>query len=92
MIHPLDYSKEFILYIVGSATIIAMVLVQENLHSHEHVIYCASKNLMDFKTHYSRVEKLALATVIVVQKFPHYHRIGRLKPDVLHPNSSGTQG
>ena len=27
---------------------------------------------MDSKTHYSRVEKLALATVIAVQKFRHY--------------------
>ena len=27
---------------------------------------------MDSKTHYSHVEKLALATVIVVQKFCHY--------------------
>ena len=36
------------------------------------MVYYASKNLIDFKTHYSRVEKLALATVIVVQKFRHY--------------------
>ena len=49
-----------------------MVLVQENLHGQEHVIYYASKNLMDSKTRYSHVEKLALATVIAVQKFHHY--------------------
>ena len=49
-----------------------MVLVQENLHGQEHVIYYASKNLMDFETRYSCVEKIALATVIVVQKFRHY--------------------
>ena len=66
MIHPQDYSKEFLLYINTSATTIAMVLVQENLHGHEHVIYYASKNLIHFETHYSHVEKLALATVIVV--------------------------
>ena len=70
MIHPPpDYSKDFLLYIVASATTIAMVLVQENLHGQEHVIYYASKNLMDSETRYSRVEKLALATVITVQKF-----------------------
>ena len=36
------------------------------------MIYYASNNLMDFKTHYSHVENLALAMVITVQKFCHY--------------------
>ena len=49
-----------------------MVLVQENIHSQEHVIYYATKNLMDSETCYSHVEKLALAAVIAVQKFHHY--------------------
>ena len=31
VIHPPDYSKYFLLYIVASTTTIAMVLVQENL-------------------------------------------------------------
>ena len=56
VIHPQDYSKEFILYIAASATTITMVLVQDNLHGQEHVIYYASKNLMDSKTRYSCVE------------------------------------
>ena len=72
VIHPPYYSKDFLLYIVSSATTIAMVLVQENPNSQEHVIYYTSKNLMDSKTQYSRMEKLALATVIAVQKFCHY--------------------
>ena len=72
VIHPPDYSKDFLLYIAASATTIAMVLVQENPNSQEHVIYYASKNLMDSETRYSRVEKLALAMVIAVQKFCHY--------------------
>ena len=72
VIHPPDYSKEFLLYIDASTTTITMVLVQDNLHSQEHVIYYASKNLIDSKTRYSHVEKLALATVIVVQTFHHY--------------------
>ena len=72
MIHPLDYSKDFLLYLASSATTIVMVLVQENPNGQEHVIYYASKNLMDSETLYSRVEKLALATVIAVQKFRHY--------------------
>ena len=49
-----------------------MVLVQENPDDQEHVIYYDSKNLMDSETQYSCVEKLALAIVIVVQKFLHY--------------------
>ena len=72
MIHPPNYSKDFLLYIATSAIAIAMVLVQDNLHGQEHVIYYASKNLIDSETHYSHVEKLALATVIVVHKFCHY--------------------
>ena len=60
------------MYIAASATTIAMVLVQDNLHGQEHVIYYANKNLIDSETNYSHVEKLALATVIVVQKFRHY--------------------
>ena len=72
MIHPPDYSKDFLLYIPASATTIAMVLVQENPNGQDHVIYYASKNLMDSETQYSHVEKLALAMVIVVKKNCHY--------------------
>ena len=50
MIHPSDYSKEFLLYIATAATTIAMVLVQDNLHGQEHVIYYANKNLIDSET------------------------------------------
>ena len=72
VIHPPNYSKDFLLYIAASISTIAMVLVQKNPDSQEHVIYYASKNLMDSETRYSRVEKLALAMVIAVQKFGHY--------------------
>ena len=51
VIHPPDYSKELLLYIAAFATTITMVLVQDNLHGQEHVIYYASKNLLDSKTH-----------------------------------------
>ena len=64
MIHPSDYSKDFLLYVSSSTTTIGMVLVQEDPNDQEHVIYYASKNLMDSETRYSHVEKLALATVI----------------------------
>ena len=36
------------------------------------MVYYTSKNLIDSETHYSHVEKLALATVIAVQNFHHY--------------------
>ena len=72
VIHPPDYSKEFPLYITTSTTTIAMVLVQENPNGQEHVIYYVSKNLMDSKTQYSCMEKLALAMAIDVQKLCHY--------------------
>ena len=72
MIHPLDYSKDFLLYFSTSTTTIGMVLAQEDMNGLEHVIYYASQNLLDSKTRYSHVEKLALATVIAVQKFCHY--------------------
>ena len=72
VIHPPNYSKDFLVYIDASTTTITMVLVQENPDSQEHVIYYASKNLMDSETRYSHVEKLALTTVIVVQKICHY--------------------
>ena len=72
MIHPPNYSKDFLLYVVASATTIGMVLAQDNPNGQEHMIYYMSKSLIGFETHYSRVEKLALATVIVVHKFHHY--------------------
>ena len=49
-----------------------MVLVQIYEHDLEHVIYYASKSLLDSETRYSHVEKLALATIIAVKKFHHY--------------------
>ena len=39
MIHPPDYSKEFLLYVVSFATTIWMVLVQNNPNGQEHTIY-----------------------------------------------------
>ena len=72
VLHPPNYSKEFMLYVVASTTTIGMVLLQEYSNGQEHMIYYLSKSLLDSETRYSRVEKLALATVIVVHKFCHY--------------------
>eukprot|EP00253_Pinus_taeda_P014232 PITA_14232 len=49
-----------------------MVLVQDDDHGIEHVMYYLSRNLLDMETRYAYVEKLALAAVCAVQRFHHY--------------------
>eukprot|EP00253_Pinus_taeda_P018202 PITA_18202 len=49
-----------------------MVLVQDDDNGIEHVIYYLSRNLLDTKTRYAYVEKLALAAVCAIQRFRHY--------------------
>ena len=51
---------------------ITMVLVQDDDDGDEHVIYYLSRNLLDTKTRYVHVKKLALAVVQEVQRFRHY--------------------
>ena len=72
MISPQDYSHDFILYVVVSMEMIGMVLVQEDEELQEHVVYYLSRNLIDTEICYSHVEKLALATIHVVQWLRHY--------------------
>ena len=50
VLHPLEYSKEYLLNITSSTTTIGMVLVQEDANVQEHVIYYLSKSLLDSKT------------------------------------------
>ena len=69
VLQPPNYSKDFLLYVVASTTIIGMVLVLEYLNGQEHVIYYLSKSLIDSETRYSHVEKLALDMVIAVKHF-----------------------
>ena len=66
---PPDYNKDFLLYLVASYTIIGMVLVQTNDQFNEHIIYYLNKGLIGAKLHYAHVEKLALATILIVQSF-----------------------
>jgi hypothetical protein len=72
LLHPPNYVKDYILYLVAYASTIAMVLVQENDDRIEHVIYYLSKNLLGLELRYSHVEKLSLAAVISIQSFLHY--------------------
>ena len=70
--HPPDYSRDFLIYVAASMETIGMVLVQEDEELYEHVIYYLSRNLIDVELLYSHVDKLALATVHVVQRLRHY--------------------
>jgi hypothetical protein len=64
--------RDYILYLDSSASIIVMVLVQEDDEGVEHVIHYLSKSLSGPELLYSHVENLALVAVIVVQRFRHY--------------------
>eukprot|EP00253_Pinus_taeda_P024379 PITA_24379 len=66
-----DCQKDFNLYLAAADTTIAMVLVQED-NEIENPIYYLSQNLNDTEMKYSYIEKLALATVQAIQRFPHY--------------------
>jgi hypothetical protein len=72
LLHPPEYTKDYILYLVASTSIIAMVLVQEDSNGKENVIYYLRKSLSGPKLRYFHVEKLAMAVVIDVQRFCHY--------------------
>jgi hypothetical protein len=72
LLHPPNYVRDYILYLAASTSTISMVLVQEDDDGAEHVIYYLSKSLSGPELRYSHVEKLALAAVIVVQRFRHY--------------------
>jgi hypothetical protein len=46
LISPLDYNRDYILYISASSVSVAGVLVQIGDDDHENVIYYISKNLL----------------------------------------------
>jgi hypothetical protein len=45
LLHPPEYTKDYILYLATSTSTIAMVLVKEDPNGEEHVIYYLSKSL-----------------------------------------------
>ena len=69
---PPDYTKYFLLYLVITESTLGIFLVQEDDSSHEHDIYYISNGLASQKFIYSRVEKLALRAVHVVQRLRHH--------------------
>jgi hypothetical protein len=72
VLHPPEYTNDYILYLAASTSTITMVLVQEDSNDEEHVIYYLRKILSGPELRYSHVEKLAIAAIIIVQRFRHY--------------------
>ena len=66
IISPLNYQKDFLLYLAASDTIVGMVLVQTADVHMEHVIYYLSHGLVGPELKYPYVEKLALAAAFSV--------------------------
>jgi hypothetical protein len=55
LLFPLDYSRDYFLYLASSDSTIAMVLVQKDDSHDEHVVYYLSQSLMTTKTKYLHV-------------------------------------
>ena len=72
LLHPLDHSRDFILYLSASESTIGVFLVQEDDKLQEHVVYYLSCALAGPELRYSHVEKLALAVVYAFQRLCHY--------------------
>ena len=67
LLHPPDYSRDFILYIAASESTIGVFLVEEDYKLQEHVVYYLSCALAGPELRYSHVEKLALAAMYDIQ-------------------------
>ena len=72
LLHPLDYSRNFILYLAASESTIGVVLVQEYDRLQDLAISYLSRALAKPELRYSHIEKLALAVVYDVQRLRHY--------------------
>jgi hypothetical protein len=72
LLFPLDYSRDYFLYLVASDSTIVMLLFQEDDSHDSHVIYYLSRSLTTTETKYLHVENLALVAIQVVQHFRHY--------------------
>jgi hypothetical protein len=72
LLFPLDYSRDYFLYLAASDYTIGILLIQEDVANDEHVIYCLSQSPTPTKIKYLHVKKLALATVQAIQCFGNY--------------------
>jgi len=72
LLHPPNYHRDYLLYLVSTDSSIAMVLVHEDESHEEHVIYYLSRGLTITEINYAHMEKLALEVVQGVQCFCQY--------------------
>jgi len=72
LISPLDYDRDYILYLSASVVSVAGILVQLGDDGSEHVIYYVSKNLLGSPLNYNHDEKLTLLFLLAFQKLRHY--------------------
>jgi hypothetical protein len=72
LLRPPNYDKDFLLYLATAESTNGMVLVQEDYLLSKYMIYYLSIGLVGPELNYSHIEKLALASVHVVQRFRHY--------------------
>lgn len=63
LLYPLDYQRDYFMYLVIFVTTNSMVLVQDDDIRNEHPIYYLIQNLNDAKIKYTHVENLALVVV-----------------------------
>jgi hypothetical protein len=68
LLKPINYSRDYFLYITASEGTVGMVRVQEDDELHEHIFYYLSRTLVGPELKYSHVEKLALAIIHAVQR------------------------
>jgi hypothetical protein len=68
LISPLDYDRDYILYLSALNVSVAGILIQLRDDEREYVIYYISKNISGPPLKYNHDEKLALAVFLVVQK------------------------
>ncbi|KAM1034710.1 hypothetical protein ACFX10_037972 [Malus domestica] len=71
MLSKPEISDTFIVYLYVSALAINFVLIRRDGNVERHVYY-ASKALQDVETRYFKIEKLALALVMIAQKLCPY--------------------
>lgn len=69
-----DPHEGLLLYLVVSPTALSVVLIQE-INERQHPMYYASRALLDAKTRYMQLDKLALALVMVSRKLKPYFQV-----------------
>jgi hypothetical protein len=67
MLKPLEYIRDYLLYITASEGMVGMVIFHEDDELHENIVYYLSRNLVGIELKYSHVEKLAFVVVHAVQ-------------------------